>query len=381
MKIGMVTRTVTPFDRGGIQRHVGEISKALVKEGVEVHIFIVGKALGMNKIIYPNTPVKETVSDDGVHLHPVNVLPVPRFTLGEYLSYSINTVKYLKKFDLDLINGQAMYSFGIALKKILPLVVTVHGPQVAEFKMGYDSGLSLNHMITDAASVFMEGYSARKADLVIVDNEHNKKIVMDRYRVDERKIRPMVMEGVDLNLYQPSSCEGNVILFVGRLHERKGLDLLLPIFKKVLDKEEAHLKIVGSGEMEKSLRSQVDKLGIQKNVEFMGYLSDSDMQNEYSKASFFISPSRYEGFGIVLLEALASGLPLVATNTGISSKVIEENKNGFLVNYENMEEAILRLLRDQNLRMNMGHRSREIAQDYSWRRVAKGMISVYEELI
>jgi glycosyltransferase involved in cell wall biosynthesis len=274
-----------------------------------------------------------------------------------------------------------MYSFGIALKKILPLVVTVHGPQVAEFKMGYDSGLSLNHMITDAASVFMEGYSARKADLVIVDNEHNKKIVMDRYRVDERKIRPMVMEGVDLNLYQPSSCEGNVILFVGRLHERKGLDLLLPIFKKVLDKEEAHLKIVGSGEMEKSLRSQVDKLGIQKNVEFMGYLSDSDMQNEYSKASFFISPSRYEGFGIVLLEALASGLPLVATNTGISSKVIEENKNGFLVNYENMEEAILRLLRDQNLRMNMGHRSREIAQDYSWRRVAKGMISVYEELI
>ena len=141
------------------------------------------------------------------------------------------------------------------------------------------------------------------------------------------------------------------------------------------------LKIVGFGEKEKALRLQAGRLGLQKNIEFLGYLPDSEMQKQYSKASIFVSPSRYEGFGIVLLEALASGLPLIATNTGISSKVVENGKNGFLVDYENMGGAILKLLRNKELRKRMGGRSREIALDYSWSKAAKRMIAIYEELV
>ena len=377
----MVTRTIFPFDRGGIQRHVAEISKALVNEGVEVHIFIVGKALGINKLIYPNTPLKETLSDDGIHLHPVSVIPLPRLTLGEYITYALNAARHIRKIKLDLIHGQSMYSFGCALSKKFPLVVTVQGPQIEEYKAILNSQTTINHLITDRTNVFLEAYSTKKADLVITDSENSKKIVVEKYGVDEGKIRVILKEGVNLNQYIQSSCEDNIILFVGRLHERKGLDLLLPIFKEILTEEDAVLRIVGSGEMEKALKMQVEKLGIQKNVEFMGYLPDSEMQKQYSKASIFVSPSRYEGFGIVLLEALASGLPLVATNTGISSKVIEENKNGFLVDYDNMGEAILKLLKDKKLRGLMGHRSREIARDYSWSSAAKRMISIYEELI
>ena len=377
----MVTRTIFPFDRGGIQRHVAEISKALVNEGVEVHIFIVGKALGINKLIYPNTPLKETLSDDGIHLHPVSVIPLPRLTLGEYITYALNAARHIRKIKLDLIHGQSMYSFGCALSKKFPLVVTVQGPQIEEYKAILNSQTTINHLITDRTNVFLEAYSTKKADLVITDSENSKKIVVEKYGVDEGKIRVILKEGVNLNQYIQSSCEDNIILFVGRLHERKGLDLLLPIFKEILTEEDAVLRIVGSGEMEKALKMQVEKLGIQKNVEFMGYLPDSEMQKQYSKASIFVSPSRYEGFGIVLLEALASGLPLVATNTGISSKVIEENKNGFLVDYDNMGDAILKLLRDKKLRSRMGQRSREIARDYSWSSAAKRMISIYEELI
>jgi glycosyltransferase involved in cell wall biosynthesis len=381
MKIGMVTRTISPFDRGGIQRHVKEISKALVKEGVEVHVFIVGKVLGMNRALYPNTPLRETISEDGIHLHPVSVIPLPRLTLGEYISYSLNAARHIKKFKLDLVHGQSMYSFGCAFRKEFPLVVTVQGPQIEEFRTILNSQATLNHIITDRTNVFLEAYSTKKADVVITDSEKSKRIVVEEYGVDEGKIRVILKEGVHLDQYVQSTCEDNILLFVGRLHERKGLDLLLPIFKEVLKNEEAVLRIVGSGEIERSLKLQAKALGIQNNVEFMGYLPDSEMQRQYSKASIFVSPSRYEGFGITLLEALASGLPLVATDTGISSQVVEENKNGFIVDHDNMYDAILKLLRDKGLRTRMGRRSREIARDYSWSSAAKRMISVYEELI
>jgi len=381
MKIGMVTRTIFPFDRGGIQRHVAEISKALSREGLEVHLFIVGKGLGMNGSLYKNTPLSKSLWDDGIHLHPVTVFPTPRLTLGEYLSYSLNVSRRIKKVDLDLIHGQSMYSFGCALKKKFPLIVTTQGPQIIEYKTVLNSHATLNHILTDAFSVIMEAYSSRKADRVIVDSEEGKRTVIEKYGVDENKVRVIVKEGVNYEQFKPSSCDGNIILFVGRLHERKGLDLLLPIFMEVLKEEEALLRIVGSGEKEKSLRLQAERLGIQKHVEFLGFLPDSEMQKQYSEASIFVSPSRYEGFGIVLLEALASGLPLVTTKTGISSKVVEHGKNGFLVDYENMGEAIVKLLKDKNLRKQMGIRSREIAKNYSWSSAAKRMITIYEELV
>ncbi|UCG68120.1 MAG: glycosyltransferase family 4 protein, partial [Thermoplasmata archaeon] len=302
MKIGMVTRTIFPFDRGGIQRHVAEISKTLSKEGIEVHIFIVGKALGMKRALYPKTPQKETLLEDGIHLHPVTVIPFPRLTLGEYLTYALNAARHVNKFDLDLIHGQSMYSFGCALKKKFPLVVTIQGPQIVEYKILSDPHTTMNHKITDAASVMMETYSSRKADRVIVDSEESKRIVVEKYGVDESKIRVIVKEGVNFEEFNPSPCEGNIVLFVGRLHERKGLDLLLPIFKEVVKEEKALLRIVGSGEMEKSLKQQADRLSLQEHVEFLGYLPDPEMREQYSEASVFVLPSRYEGFGIVLLE-------------------------------------------------------------------------------
>ena len=381
MKIGMVTRTIFPFDRGGIQRHVAEISKALSREGLEVHIFIVGKGLGVNGPLYKNTPLLKSLWDDGIHLHPVTVFPTPRFTLGEYLSYSLNVARHIKNVDLDLIHGQSMYSFGCALKKKFPLIVTTQGPQIIEYKTILDSHGTLNHVVTDAFSVLMEAYSSRKADRVIVDSEEGKRTVVEKYGVEESKVRVIVKEGVNCEQFKPSSCEANIVLFVGRLHERKGIDLLLPIFKEVLKEEEVQLRIVGSGEKEKELKVQVERLGLSKNVEFLGFLPDSEMQKQYSEASIFISPSRYEGFGIVLLEALASGLPLVTTKTGISNKVVEDGKNGFLVDYENMGKAILKLLRDKELRCRMGARSRNMAINYSWSSAAKRMIAIYEELV
>jgi glycosyltransferase involved in cell wall biosynthesis len=372
---------VSPFDRGGIQRHVAEISKALSREGVEVHLFIVGKALGINRALYPGTPLEDTQMKDGFHVHPVTVLPTPRLTLGEYLSYSLNAARHVKGFNLDLIHGQSMYSFGCAVKKRFPMVVTIQGPQIVEYKTELASKATLNHKVTDAAAVIMEAYAARKADRLIVDSQESKRTVMEKYGIEESKIRVIVKEGVNVEDFTQSSCESNTILFVGRLHQRKGLDLFLPVFKDVLKEQEAVLKIVGSGEKEKSLKQQVERLGIKEHVKFTGYLPDPEMRREYSSASIFVSPSRYEGFGITLLEALASGLPIVATDTGIAGSVVEEGRNGFVVDHEHMKEAILGLLGDGLQREQFGARSRQIAKKYTWESAAKRMIEIYRELV
>lgn len=381
MKVGMVTRTISPYDRGGIQRHVAEISKAICGMGVEVHLFIAGKALGMNRALYPGTPLKDTLLEDGIHVHPVSVLPTPRLTLGEYLSYSLNAARKVKGIDLDLVHGQSMYSFGCAVKKRFPMIVTIQGPQIVEYKTELESKATMNHRITDAAAVLMESYAARKADRLIVDSQESKRTVVERYGIEENKIRVTVKEGVNVEHFAQSPCESNTILFVGRLHQRKGLDFFLPVFKEVLKEREAILRIVGSGEKERALKQQVARLGIGDHVEFTGYLPDAEMRKEFSSASIFVSPSRYEGFGITLLEALASGLPIITTDTGIAGSVVEEGGNGFIVDHEHMKAVILQLLGDELKRKRFGSRSRQIAYNFTWEGAAKRMIEIYKELV
>jgi len=381
MRVGMITRTISPFDRGGIQRHVGELSKALAREGMEVHLFIVGKIIGLNRALYPGSPLEDTQLEEGILIHPVTVMPTPRLTLGEYLSYSLNAARLSRRYDLDLIHGHTMYSCGCAMKKGFPMVLTIHGPQILEYKTELSSGATLNHRITDAAAVMMESYAARKADRLIVDSEESKRAVVENYGAEESRIRVIVKDGIDVRNFTQSSCESNTVLFVGRLHERKGLDLFLPIFRDILKEQEVFLKIAGSGEKEMALKQQVEELGIGRHIEFLGHLPDPELLKQYSEASVFVSPSRHEGFGLTVLEALASGLPIVATDTGIASTVVEDGRNGFLVDHENMKEAILELMGDMAKRKHFGARSRQIAHNYTWESAARGIIHIYRELV
>ena len=108
MKIGMIGRSIPPFDHGGIQTHIAELSKAIADKGIETHVFIVGK--GSKK------PGKEQRSKN-LSVHPIKCVPLPRLTLGEYLSYSLNCARHMKNYDFDLIHGHSMYSFGYAMKR------------------------------------------------------------------------------------------------------------------------------------------------------------------------------------------------------------------------------------------------------------------------
>jgi glycosyltransferase involved in cell wall biosynthesis len=374
MKIGMIGRSIPPFDRGGIQTHIAELSKAIADKGIETHVFIVGE--GSKK------PGKE-IKQQNLLIHPIRCFPLPSLTLGEYMSYSLNCARHVRQYDLDLIHGHSMYSFGYALTKKLPYIATLHGTQLNEFKNSMQYGASPNHIITDFSSMLMERYSGKKADKVIVVSQENRRDVISQYGIPSEKI-VTIPNGVNVSRFHSSKCTSKTIISVGRLHERKGIDKLLESFSKVIQEEpEAVLKIVGSGEDEARLKSLAKKLKLgSKNVKFLGFVPEKELPGIYSSSSIFVLPSYYEGFGIVLIEAMSAGLPLVSVRTGGATEVIEEGKNGFIVNHKNIHEALLRLLNDEQLRVRMGRKSRnKVEKEYDWTKIAGQVIKTYDDLV
>jgi glycosyltransferase involved in cell wall biosynthesis len=366
VKIGIITRTVPPIDRGGIQTHVLELSKALARKGNQVHLFIKGEGLRIPDI----------------DIHHVKPVPLPRLTLGEYVSFSLLSAAKVRAADLDIVHGHSMYSFGYALarRRKLPYLLTAHGTQKNELKHTLNTRPTPNHVITDFGSMLMERYSARKADAVIVVSQENKRDIVAQYHTPEDKVK-VIHNGIDPARFRKSELGNNRIIYVGRLHERKGVDKLLLSFKKVLDEMDAELVIVGSGEMAGTLKKLAKRLAIKGSVRFCGYVDDDAIPELYSSSSLFVMPSYYEGFGIVLLEAMASGLPVVATATGGAPELIEDGVNGFLATHGNMHESIISLLQDRALMKACGSRNIELAKgQFSWDAIADKTLGVYRSL-
>jgi glycosyltransferase involved in cell wall biosynthesis len=366
LRVGMISRTVPPFDRGGIQTYVLGLSKALAARGVKVHLFIIGQELEI----------------EGIEVHPIKAFPVPRLTAGLYTTFALNAARHVKRYDLDIIHGHSMYAGGYALAKRLPFVVTLHGTQLSELRATLETRPRPNHVLTDSFSMVMERMAASKADLVIAVCKRHKEEIMEQYGIEEDRIR-VVYEGIDVQRFSPSECKGKDVLFVGRLHQRKGLDRLLKAFKKVKESDpEARLRIAGKGEGEKEYKALSRKLGIDDVVQFLGHVPDDVLPGLYTSSSLFIMPSYYEGFGLVLLEAMASGLPVLAGDTGVAPELVQNGKNGFIIDETDLHSRILEVLSDEALKRDMGKRNRAIMEkDLSWDNVAGNMVKVYKELL
>jgi glycosyltransferase involved in cell wall biosynthesis len=366
LRVGMISRTIPPFDRGGIQTYVLGLSRALVDLGLDVHLFIIGEKIEM----------------EGLKIHPVRAFPLPRLTAGLYMSFALNAARHVSRYDLDVIHGHSMYAGGYALSKNLPFVVTLHGTQLSELRSTFSTRPRPDHVLTDSCSMFMERAAAAKADIVIAVCKKHKREVVEQYGIDEEKLR-VVYEGIDVDRFSPSSCEGNDVLFVGRLHQRKGVDRLLRAFKKVTESNgDARLRIAGKGEGESEYKKMARELGLGESVEFLGHVPDSELPALYSSASMFVMPSYYEGFGLVLLEAMASGLPVLAFDTGVAPEIIKNGKNGYIVDEHDMHDRILEMLSNPKKRKAMGKAGRKVVEkNLTWKKTAEHMLGIYREIL
>lgn len=182
----------------------------------------------------------------------------------------------------------------------------------------------------------------------------------------------------------PRSFTDFQILCVTRITPRKGIRYLIEAFSQLSKKyPNLNLQIVGEGDEKNNLEELVRKLGIEKQINFVGLLPHEKLPAYYQSACVYVLPSLNEGMSNSMLEALASGLPLIATNTGGTSELVEEGINGFIVKMKDTQDLANKieiLMKDEELRKKMGEASRRKAESMSWEKVAEDYANLYHKI-
>lgn len=183
--------------------------------------------------------------------------------------------------------------------------------------------------------------------------------------------------------FEEESVREKTILCVGRLHKDKGYDRLLKIFSRIHAKyPDWKLQIIGDGLLRHELTQLVKKYGMENHVEFTGFLDNEKMRIRMQKASIYAMTSIHEGFGIVLVEAMDSGLPVISFDVRVGPRsIITDGENGFLVrdnDYDGYVEKLSELIEDEELRSRISANAKERARDFYKERIIEKWIRIFE---
>lgn len=193
-----------------------------------------------------------------------------------------------------------------------------------------------------------------------------------------------ISHGLKVEDYSNRSEEG-FVLFAGRLHWVKGLDVLLRAFALIHDQVDAKLIVAGDGPHRLELQSLAAKLGLADRVAFLGYVPRESLSQLFSICTVFVLPSRWETFGIVLAEAMASGKPVIASDVPGPTSQVVDSENGLLFpsgDYERLASLLLELLTDVRLRRALGERAENTAREkLSFDRIAMEHERLFEGII
>lgn len=300
--------------------------------------------------------------------------------------YNLGLPARLPRTDADLVVGFDLDGFSIAGRTPQPYILCLKG--IAADELRFETGLERWRLAFPAA---LEGRNARRADAVIVPSRYSRGVAIRHYGLDPGRVR-VVPEGIDPSAWERPVPAGDgaersggppTVLSVARQYPRKNTGTLLRAFRRVRETcPGARLRVVGGGPELPRLRRLARRLGLGAGVRFLGELPGrGDVRREYFAADVFCLPTLQEGFGIVFLEAMAAGLPIVASSAGAVPEVVPDGRAGFLVDPRNpraLAEALLRLIGDDRLRARMGAAGRRRARRFAWPRVARSFLQALD---
>jgi glycosyltransferase involved in cell wall biosynthesis len=224
-------------------------------------------------------------------------------------------------------------------------------------------------------------------DQIVVNSEYMRNNVVFWYKVNRDKVA-VIPNGVDVQMFVDNNermmLEGDPsILYVGQLSKLKGLDILIQAIAKLRSEfPNIKLHIVGGGSGSYFV-AQAKKEGIEKNLIFHGLTLHSILPTYYKSADICIFPSRHEGFGIVILEAMASGIPVIASDIPSFRETISDGIDGELFkagDADALSNKISALIQNPYLRKELSRKAFEKAKSYSWENVADKYVSLYKSL-
>lgn len=394
MRICLASMWYPPFFIGGAGIYAEYLSRELAKLGHEIHV------------ITPRFGLQEPeIIENGVIVHRIPVIRKPLLWIPCYwLNLRAYHRELQKRLGFDVLHGNVNSDLSLAENSIgESRVVTIHhlgrttfenmNPSFAELLRNPSGELGLGSWIEKNTLDFDRIVTARARKIITV-SQFCKQEIITKYGIQPSKIS-VIYNGVYPEHYVHSENEVEAMrsrisdasdflaLFVGRLERRKGLPLLIEAFKLVSQKLNARLIIVGAGKQE-PFRQIAHSLGIDSRVSFLGFVDNLTLRRIYSACDLLVSSSYLEGFGITLLEAMASEKPVVALNVGGIGEIVKDGINGRLVrnrNHEELAKAILQFAENPELSKSIGRQNREyVKQEFSWDKNAKLTEQLYESL-
>lgn len=383
MKIAQVSVYFYPAMIGGIEWYIRNISKELVKRGHEVHIFTVnakdGKSLGPSEEVF-----------EGIHIHRLPILFDISYRLKFWPTLLFRILR--EKFDVihvyDYITTHAML---VPLLNILKDIRTV--------LMIYD----IHHLVPRRPikyiplALFDKYFSRlvlRRYDRLLIRTSFLIDPILkmgakkDQIRITPSGIRSESLEEYNGGIFRKRyGIDGPIILYLGRLHPMKGPQVLIKAVPKIIkDIPDAKFVFIGPDQVnyKKNLENLSRKLHVEDYVHILDPIYNiTEKMQAYASCDVFVLPSGYEGFGQVLVEAMAQKKPIVATNAGSIPNVVTDKKEGFLVNYGDYKELaskIKQILLSPELRRALGNEGRKKARQYTYKILAAQLEKIYLEL-
>jgi glycosyltransferase involved in cell wall biosynthesis len=381
---------------GGTGAYVYYLSNELIKNGYQIHI-----VTGSNQ----NQDIQVNPQLDVSFLKIPKIPIVKSFMLAAASSRKLNSIRATANVDITHPQLPLTPNFAVPPNFGKALVCTVHSTWKGEAEAirGEPYGrLNANEKFLVSVNWFLRFFEEgmlKRARKIIAVSRFTKWELTNYYRIPESKIR-VIHNGVDVNKFKPAADKRKVkaelgfntddlaIVSVGRLYARKGLFTLIESMPAVVKRfPTAKFIISGKGQSDEmhKLTAYADKLGVKSNTVFTGYYPDKKLPKLYQAADVFAFSTFYEHHPFAVLEALATGLPVVTTTVGGIPETIENGKNGFLVEPfkpKAFSEKILYLLDHPAFAAEMGAQARKtIVEQYDWRLVVKDAMKVYDEAL
>jgi glycogen(starch) synthase len=389
MRILILSWEYPPVVEGGLARHVRKLSEQLVADGVEVHVLTRGGGrLGAEE------------ERHGVVVHRVREPDFPKDDLDAFIAW----VEHMNRDMLaageeladalafDLVHSHdwlvADAARRLARRSRVPWLVTVHATEY-----GRHQGWVDKHPQSHIHGV--ERRMVRGADRVITCSHYMRGHVSDVFGIRAERIT-VIPNGIDPTDLQPvadlprlrarfAAPDEKLVLLVGRLVYEKGFHLALDAMPRLIERlGNVRFLVAGSGTAEEELKAQAARLGLMRHGSFVGWTGDDVLHSYYRIADLCVVPSLYEPFGLVALEAMASGCPTIVADTGGLREVVPGGRRVGLRFRARDSRSLARmaeqLLADDALRDRLVAEASEHVLNFDWADVARQTADVYAEL-
>lgn len=382
MIIGIFSDVFYPYLLGGGETRYYEIARRLVELGDEVHV-LTATLFGESKFEEPVKGLK--IYRGGWPPHPLthrSLLPIP-----SYMLWTFKMMHIIKKCEILDLNTYASALAGLKLAKKLkkPVVVTIHDVFASSWLNIYNPIYGFFGILSESLIAWLN----KNGIFLTVSNATKQKMIRE-LGINEEKIF-VVPNGVNFKAIRETvkfeerkNEEFKRVIYVGRLVKYKNIEHLLYLVKSLKRELNVFLDIVGSGNELERLKKLSKKLHIDKNVNFHGFIKDrSKVYKMIYKADALINPSYFEGFGMVLLEALAVGTPVIAYNLEAYKEFLINNVNCLLVKKGDLSaliNATKNILLNDKLAERIKAEGLKTAIKFDWMNITLKVKEIYNKV-